>query len=448
MSINQSIDFVIHGGQKLSGQVKTNTSKNGAMGLLSASLLNYGTTILHGIPQIEEVKRICEVLVSIGVKVEWLDKNSIKIQRPEVLDLQAIDFDSASKTRTIIMFLGALIHDFVNFDLPNSQGCKLGKRTIKPHLYALQKLGVNIKVKETKYKVDATELKKLKDQRDKIEREIIMFEKGDTATENILIATAKMPGITKIKFASSNYMVQDVCFFLKKLGIKIEGIGTSTLIVHGKPEINTEIRHCNSEDPIESMMWVSAAICTGSELSISRVPIEFLELELFKLEKMGLDYEVGQKYKAENEHTDLADIIVRPSQLIASEEKITCGPFPDINIDNLPFFVPISALAKGQTLIHDWVYENRAIYFLELSKLGVSMILADPHRVYINGPTEFKPAQVVCPPALRPAMIILIAMLGTQGTSILRNVYSIKRGYEEIAERLNLLGAKIEIIKS
>jgi UDP-N-acetylglucosamine 1-carboxyvinyltransferase len=116
-------------------------------------------------------------------------------------------------------------------------------------------------------------------------------------------------------------------------------------------------------------------------------------------------------------------------------------------MDNLPFFVPIAALAEGTTLIHDWSYETRAIYFMELTRLGASMILADPHRVYVEGGLEFSPAQVVCPPALRPATIILVAMLAAKGKSVLRNVYSINRGYEQIAERLNSLGAKISVVQ-
>jgi UDP-N-acetylglucosamine 1-carboxyvinyltransferase len=136
-----------------------------------------------------------------------------------------------------------------------------------------------------------------------------------------------------------------------------------------------------------------------------------------------------------------------PSKLIALDDKIHANPYPGINMDNLPFFVPIAIKAKGQTMIHDWVYENRAIYFTELNRLGADVTLADPHRVYIQGGTQLKGAQVVCPPALRPAMIILIGMLGAHGTSVLRNVYMISRGYEEIADRLNKIGADITILK-
>ena len=131
---------------------------------------------------------------------------------------------------------------------------------------------------------------------------------------------------------------------------------------------------------------------------------------------------------------------------MALEEKIAPQPYPGLNIDHLPFFAVIATQASGQTLIHDWVYEKRAIYYTELDRLGADTILADPHRVYINGPTEFKGRELICPPALRPATILLIAMLAARGTSVLRDVYSINRGYEDLATRLSSLGAKIRIV--
>ena len=138
------------------------------------------------------------------------------------------------------------------------------------------------------------------------------------------------------------------------------------------------------------------------------------------------------------------DILVLPSKLKALEDKIEARPYPGINIDNLPFFGLIAACAKGQTLIHDWVYENRAIYLTELNRLGGNVLLADPHRVFMQGPTNFKPAQVVCPPALRPSVVIMLAMLAAPGKSILHNVYMIKRGYEDVVKRFNSIGAKIK----
>jgi UDP-N-acetylglucosamine 1-carboxyvinyltransferase len=174
------------------------------------------------------------------------------------------------------------------------------------------------------------------------------------------------------------------------------------------------------------------------------VPIEFLEIELAVLAEMGFEYTLSDEYPAANGRTRLVDLTTRPSVLRAPIDKIHPMPFPGLNIDNLPFFAVIAAIAEGQTLVHDWVYENRAIYLTELAKLGVDVKLLDPHRLVIHRPTRFRAVELMCPPALRPAVVILLAMLATPGTSVLRNVYVIKRGYEDLAERLNSIGAHIE----
>ena len=436
--INDSIDFQVNGGKKLHGSIKTNFSKNGSVGLLCASLLNKGTTTLHGIARIEEVNRVIEILESIGVKISWQDHNTVILTPPKQFKLESINVESAIKTRSVVMLIGPLIHHLASFSLPHAQGCNLGKRTIAAHTYALEELGVKIKTTSESYEITAPKLKPA---------EIVMYESGDTACENILTASALIEGVTIISFASANYMVQEICFFLEALGVKIDGIGSSTLVVHGLKEINKNVEYWNSEDPIESMMFISAGIVTDSKITITRCPIDFLSLELEKLKRMNLKYKILKKYFSYNGRTKLADIEILPSKLKALADKIHSNPYPGINIDNLPFFVPIAIKAKGQTMIHDWVYDNRAIYYTELNRLGANITLADPHRVYIQGGTPLKPAQVVCPPALRPSMVILISMLATSGTSILRNVYMINRGYEEIAERLNSIGADIKILK-
>jgi len=438
LPIHNSVDFQVNGGKKLRGTIKTNFSKNGSVGLLCASLLNRGTTTFHGIAKIEEVYRVIEILESIGVKVEWQKQNTVMITPPRTFNLKNLNRESAVKTRSVLMCIGPLVHFLSPFNIPHAQGCNLGKRTIAAHAYALEELGVHIKVTDDNYKVSCKKLNGAT---------IIMYEASDTACENILMATALIPEKTTIKFATSNYMVQEICFFLEKLGVKIEGIGTSTLVVHGLANINQNIEYHNSEDPIESMTFIAAAIVTDSELTIARAPINFLELELYKLKKMGLKLKISKEYKSYNGHTNLVDIIVYPSKLTALDDKIHAVPYPGINMDNLPYFVIPAMKAKGQTLIHDWTFENRAIYLTELNRLGANITLADPHRLYIQGGTPLKSAQVVCPPALRPSMVILISMLGASGISILRNVYMINRGYEEIAERLNSIGADIKIIK-
>jgi UDP-N-acetylglucosamine 1-carboxyvinyltransferase len=195
------------------------------------------------------------------------------------------------------------------------------------------------------------------------------------------------------------------------------------------------------------MSLLTAAIVTQSEMTIKRVPIEFLEIELAILEEMGLDYDLTPEYLAVNGHARLVDLTVRPSLLRSPIDKIHPMPFPGLNIDNLPFFAVIAATAQGKTIIHDWVYENRAIYLTELNRLGARVQLLDPHRVIVEGPTRWRGQQVVCPPALRPAVCILLGMLAARGESQLRDVYVINRGYEDLANRLNALGANIEVFR-
>jgi UDP-N-acetylglucosamine 1-carboxyvinyltransferase len=196
------------------------------------------------------------------------------------------------------------------------------------------------------------------------------------------------------------------------------------------------------------MFFISAAVTTNSRITIRRVPYKWIGLELLKLKKMGLKTKMGTPYKAANGNTDLADITIEKhnGQLKALPEKLHPNLFPGLNPDNLPYFVPIAAVCHGRTLIHDWMYENRALYYTEMTKVGAQVELADPHRIYVTGPTKFIAADVVCPPALRPASLLLIGMLAAPGNSILRNVYTINRGYEDLAERLNSLGARITVL--
>ena len=162
---------------------------------------------------------------------------------------------------------------------------------------------------------------------------------------------------------------------------------------------------------------------------------------------MGLSYEISDEYFARNGRTRLVDIDLKHSELQAPKDKLHSMPFPGVNMDNLPFLGLIATMAEGRTLVHDWSYENRAIYFTELSKLNAQIEIVDPHRVYISGPTKWKPADVVAPPALRPSVVVLLAMLAAPGVSRLRDVYNINRGYEDLANRLNTLGAEIDTLQ-
>ncbi len=444
LSINDSVSqsFRIRGGKELKGEITINTSKNAAVGILMAALLNSGKTVLHRVARIEEVFRIIEVLESIGVKCHWQNRHrDLEIISPRELKLDQMDIEAARKTRSVIMMLGPLLHRYKKFQLPYAGGCSLGVRTVEPHLKALESFGLKVDAETNSgfYEVTVNQhtLKKYKD------RYIVLVERGDTVTENVLMAAALSPGRTTIVGASPNYMVQDMCFFLEKLGVKISGIGTTTLTVRGRTEIDEDVEYNLSEDPIEAMSFIAAAYATHSEITIRRAPIEFLEIELEVLKSMNAKFKKSEEYLSTNGRTRLVDLKIMKSNLVAPVDKIHPMPFPGLNIDNLPFFSVIAAVAEGRTMIHDWVFENRAIYTTELANLNVKVELLDAHRLYVVGPTNFRPAELVAPQALRPAVVVLIGMLAAPGTSILRNVYSINRGYQDFAVRLRHLGADI-----
>jgi UDP-N-acetylglucosamine 1-carboxyvinyltransferase len=429
----------VSGGTPLHGSVTVKSSKNAAVALLCASLLNRGRTTLRNVSRIVEVDRILDVLTSIGVSATWdAAGRDLTLVVPEQLDLSAIDADAARRTRSIIMFLGPLLHRAEEFQLPYAGGCDLGTRTVEPHMIALRPFGLEVAAHAGEYhaRVSRPEAR---------DRTIVLTERGDTVTENALLAAARHDGTTTIRNASSNYMVQDLCLYLELLGVGIEGFGTTTLRVTGRPVLDADVDYPLSEDPVEAMSLLTAGIVTNSELTVRRTPIEFLEIELAILAEMGLRFDLSPEYPADNGRTRLVDVTIHPSQLRAPIDKVHPMPFPGLNIDNLPFFAVIAATATGETVIHDWVYDNRAIHLSDLTRLGADVRLLDPHRVLVEGPTRWSAAEIVCPPALRPAVCILLAMLAARGHSVLRNVDIIARGYEQLYERLIEMGAQIEV---
>lgn len=427
-------NFIINGGKKLKGTIKTNSAKNSAVAILCALPMIKGKTILTDMPRIEEINRIIEILTSLGLEISWIGPHTLQTVNHGKINLNKINKESYEKTRAAILLIGSLSSVFDNFSLPKISGCKLGKRTVSPHIIALNHLGIKVKRTNNLFHISRGKTKG---------SSFTMYESGDTATENAVLAAIMAKGKTKINLASPNYMVQDLCCFLVKAGAKIKGIGTTKLEITGVKKLKP-ISYPIMPDPIEAMAFIAIAITTASKLKITACPMEFLSLELEKLRVMGQAIKISRIYKSKNGRFDLADVEIMPSKLKALPDKIYGRPFPGLNIDNLPLFLPILTQTHGQTLVHDWVYENRAVYYLELNKLGANVILHDAHRVTVTGPTKLKPAKIICPPALRPAINLLICMLGAKGKSILYNSYSIDRGYENICERLNKLGADIK----
>jgi len=429
--------LIVNGGKKLKGTITNQSAKNSAVALLCASVMvKRGKTILSDMPQIEEADRMIELLSSIGVKIKKIGRRKIEIDARGRLAPNKMDKHACEVTRSSLMLMGALAARARNYKLHKSGGCRLGERTVRPHIYALQNFGVNIESKKYYYEIKNKPLRAA---------DIVMYESGDTATENTIMTAVLSPGVSTIKMCSANYMVQDLCYFLQAAGAKIEGIGTTSLTIRGVKSLKAVKNYSIMPDPIVAMTYLSIAITTGSKLIVKKCPLDFLELELYKLKVMGQKFRLKNKRKSKNKKFVLVDIEVIPSELNALPDKIYGRPFPGLNIDNLPLFVPILTQAKGRTLVHDWAYENRSVYYLELQKLGAKVTMLDSHRVWVEGVTKFKPNEMKCPPALRLAINLLICLLAAPGKSILRNTYSIDRGYERLYKILNDVGADIVI---
>lgn len=433
------ITYTIEGGKKLHGNIATSAGKNSPVALLCASLVVRGEVILKDMTRVEEVERILEILKSIGVRFKWLDASTLWLNTSDELKMEDIDRHACETTRAALLLIGALSAREKTYRLYKSGGCKLGARTVRPHLLPLKKLGVNVVSKDGYYQVTNHSLRGSK---------IVMYESGDTPTENVIMAAVLARGTTVIKFASANYMVQDVCYFLRAAGAQIEGIGTTTLTIIGVRALRAVSEYYISPDPVNAMAWIALAITTGSPLTITNCPLEFLELELEKLSVMGQKYKLINERRSKNGHFDVADVVIVPSELKALPDKIDSRPFPGLNIDCLPFFVPILTQARGRTLVHDWVYENRAIYYLEFVRLGAKVTLLDPHRAWIEGPTPLKPNELACVPALRPSMALLIGMIAAKGRSVLSDAYQIERGYDNLVERLSGVGVAITRVEN
>jgi UDP-N-acetylglucosamine 1-carboxyvinyltransferase len=440
-----SPQWKIHGGHQLSGAVTTNGSKNSALAIISASLLTFEPILLTNVPRISDVNDMVSMLRSIGFQATWIDDNSLSLQRPLILDVNSLDIQAAQRTRAVVLLVAGLAIDHADFTIPFPGGCNLGDRSLEPHIDALEQLGL-----EVSHQSNGLWVRRAGE--GDSETTITLLESGDTVTENaILAAVALNRGIVRICNASCNYMVQDLCSFLQQTpGVRIEGLGSPQLTV-SRCESDTPgpIAYPILEDPIEAFFFIAAAVVTRSCLRVLRVPITFVSLELRLLQKMGLKVLAGPRYASASGVAMLCDleILADLQPLNAMELKIHPNIYPfGVNVDNLPAFGPIAAVSEGQTLLHDWMYEQRAPYFALLRDFGVRVELPDKHRAYFHGPAELRASNCRLPPALRPASVVLLAALAAPGISYLSDVNVVSRGYEDLVGRLRSIQARVDVL--
>lgn len=415
--------FLIRGGKPLKGVVEVMGAKNVTFPLLAATLLTKEPCQVSNLPLIEDVFKMLKILERMGAKIKWLGERQIEIKCSDI-DPSLIPYDVISFFRGSILFLGPLLARFGKIKFPPPGGCVIGARPIDTHLDAFSQSGVKISIKNNFYYFEG----KLKPQ------EVILNEFSVTATENILLSSSLVSGETTIKIADQDYQVQELIKVLKRMGVKIKGLGTHTLKIIGQKRLKG-FKYSVIPDPLEAGTFIVATLATKGEVLIKNAELQFLELFLKRLKDFGAKFDIlGAKL-----------IKVLPSYKL-SMDKVQSLPYPGIPTDLQPELGVLATQAKGPTLIHDPLYEGRLKYLEELNKMGANIIFCDPHRAIINGPTQLYGTEI---PSLdiRSVAALIIAGLVAKGQTIINNIYQVDRGYEKIEERLQKLGADIKRIK-
>ena len=417
--------FIIHGLKPLKGEIDVMGAKNAAFPLLAATLLTKEECEISNLPLIEDVFRMIEILKSIGSQISWVGERSVRIKNSQI-DPSLMKEDLICLFRGSVLLLGPLLARFGRVRFPQPGGCIIGARPIDVHLDGFKQLGVEILKDGKKYYLEV--------KNKKMEGQVILDEFSVTATENLMLFASFFPQRTVIKTADQDYQVQELGRFLKKMGVKIKGLGTHQIIIEGAKKIKGAT-HCLMFDPIEAGTFILTAAATRGNVLIKNVETNFLELPLKKLKDFGVSYEiVGKK-----------NVRVLPWKTLKID-KIQSLPYPGIPSDLQSAFGVLATQAKGSTLIHDPLYEGRLKYLEELNKMGAEIYFADPHRAIINGPSQLF-GQELGSFDLRGGAALIIAGLIAKGETVINNIYQIDRGYERIEERLQKLGADIRRIK-
>jgi UDP-N-acetylglucosamine 1-carboxyvinyltransferase len=415
--------FIIKGGKKLEGVVEISGYKNSAGACLAASLLTDEEVILDNLPLVEDIFTIIEVLKKMGAKIDWLAERKVKISAKN-LDPGKIDFEKIGETRLSVLLIGPLLARFKKFKISHPGGDRIGLRPITTHLEALKKLGASIENEGNFYFFDGRNLNG---------KEIVLKEFSVTATENLMLAAVLTPGKTIIKGAAAEPQVQDLGELLQKMGARIAGLGTHTILILGVEKLNG-CSHQIIPDPLEAGTFITIGAITPGEILIKNIIPEHLDIFLDKLEEIGVNFEKGKDF-------------VRVGDLPKNfrTTRVQALPYPGFQTDLLPIIVPLLTQANGKSLIHDPLYENRFNYIQELKKMGADIEIVDPHRTFVYGKTPLHGVKIESWDIRAGASLVIAALLAG-GETMIEGVHQIDRGYEKIDEKLQKLGADIKRI--
>ena len=408
------------------GEIEVSGCKNAATPILAATLLTDKPCIIDNLPLVEDVLKMIEILKGMGAKVQWLAERKIKIQNKDI-EPKKLNQNLVCQMRSSVLLIGPILARFGKIKISQPGGCIIGVRPIDAHLDAFQKMGVDIEEGKGFFTL------KVKEQL--LGNEIVLKEFSVTATENILMAASLAKGKTIIKIAAAEPHVQDLCHFLQKMGAKIQGIGTHTLQITGQKKPKGA-NHFLIYDSVEAGTYMIMAAATQGKIKIKNVPISYLDLVLEKFQEFKIPFKINSRDSVQ----------VEPWQELKID-KVQCLPYPGIPTDLQSAFGVLATQSPGSTLIHDPLYEGRLKYLEELNKMGAEIIICDPHRAIINGPTKLYGAELGTID-LRGGASLVIAGLLAQGKTIIKNIGQIDRGYERIEQKLQKFGADIRRIKA
>ncbi len=427
MATKRAVQFLVEGGHPLAGTIRPSGNKNAALPIIAAALLTDEPVHLDNVPRIADVETLVDLVQSVGASSEWTARNALTIHAKQV-HAASLDPKLCARIRASILLAGPLLARCGEVRLPPPGGDVIGRRRLDTHFLALQQLGATADARDG-YWLSARSLRGA---------DVFLDEPSVTATENALIAATAASGTTHLRNAASEPHVQDLAHFLVALGASVEGIGTNAMTVRGGGSLHG-CRHTIGPDHIEVGSFVGLAAVTCSGLRIAGAGVDHLRAVLMGFERLGVECRV-----------DGDDLIVPAEQtrhirsdLGGAVPKIEDQPWPAFPADLMSIAIVTATQCHGLILMHEKMFESRMFFVDKLIGMGARIILCDPHRALVAGPSELR-ASTVESPDIRAGMAILLAALCARGTSTINNVGQIDRGYERIDERLNALGAEIQ----
>jgi UDP-N-acetylglucosamine 1-carboxyvinyltransferase len=425
-----ALQFVVHGRERLSGTISPSGNKNAALPIVCAALLTEHPVVLENVPRIRDVETLVELIASAGVEVAWTNRNSLRIHAKEVRSAN-LDPVLCKKIRASILLAGPLLARCGHIELPPPGGDVIGRRRVDTHFLALERLGASFELDES-FQLSTPGLRGA---------DVFLDEPSVTATENALIAATAASGTTILRNAACEPHVQDLCHFLVALGAEIDGIGTNKVTVQGGRTLSGAT-HTIGPDHIEVGSFIGMAAATGSEIRIANAGVEHLRSTLLGFARLGVSCKI--------EGNDL--VVPKDQERIIQSDlgghvpKLEDQPWPAFPADTMSIAVVAATQCTGMILIHEKMFESRLFFVDKLVSMGARIVLCDPHRALVSGPSRLR-GGTVDSPDIRAGMAMLVAALCAEGQSTINNVGQIERGYERIDERLRLLGAQIERVE-